>query len=104
MVLLSGDVSAAHILMGTPVLPFTSWYSVACLVIYSRLLLLMNIGCFLLWTIFLNQVLALVKIILCPHAALSGSHTRTSSSLGTSCGSPSIWSVGITEIIEVVEH
>lgn len=102
MELLSSDVSAAYILMSTSVLPFSSWYSVTCIV-YSRLLL-MDICWFFSWCFFLNQIFAFVKVVLSPHAALSCGNSRTPSTL-SSCRRPSsIWRAWIVEIIEVVEH
>lgn len=102
MELLSGDVSAANILVSTSVLPFSSWYSVPCIV-YSRLLL-MDICWFFHWRFFLDQVFAFVKVILGSHAALSSGDSRTPSALGSSCRPPSVWCAWIVEIIEIVEH
>ena len=88
MELLSGNVSTAHILMSTPILPLTSWYSVACV---RNPRLLMDICCFFYWCLLLNQVLAFVEVVLRPHATLCGGDSGTPSSLGGSCsGSPAI--------------
>lgn len=102
MELLSGNISTAYILMSTPVLPLTCWYSVTC-IIYPRLL--MNICWFFYWCLLFDQVLTFVEVVLRPHAPLSGCHSRTPSSLScSSSGSPAIWSVRIVKIIEVVKH
>ena len=103
MELLSSDVSSAYILMSTSVLPFSSWYSVTCCIIYSRLLL-MDICWFFSWIFFIDQIFAFVKVVLGPHAALSCSYSLTPSTLSPSRRPPSVGRARIIKVIKVVEH
>lgn len=87
--------------MSTSVLPLTSRHSVTC-VIYARLL--MDICWFFDRGLLLYQIFAFVEVILSPHAALGGGHTRTPSALGTCRRPPAIRCAWIIEIIEVIKH
>jgi hypothetical protein len=62
----------------------------------------MNI-CFLQGRLVLQQVLALIEVVLGPHASLGSSDALSPSPLA-SCRPPSIGRIRIIEVVEVVEH
>lgn len=127
--LLPSDVSAAHVLMGTSVLPLASRYSVARVVHVRGLVDVGHVALLGSWTTYLfqisrllqvcpfvfcvlEQVLAFVEVVLSSHAPLglrssepTGGNRPPSMVLTTCCWSPTVGGVGtVVEVVEIVEH
>lgn len=98
VILLSGDVSTAHILVSASILPLTCWHSISGIINSDWLLMYIR----LFWRLIFQQVLALIKVILSSHSSLGGGHPSLSFS---ACGGPPpVGSPLVIEIIEIVKH